>query len=759
MTDKDIKGLFDKLNPDDIQKQKAWNNIKKAGSKKKVKPSYKKTLLIAAIISTTVVLSAFGINAISGGSLFKNIGKAILGDKTVAQAHAAVYTSETSAETTLSAEAVKINLPEENRKIKAITTNETTALKTDNPIITSEPPESEPTTPRIEVTTYEPTEKVTNPPTTPETKTVETSNPNEVIKGNYLYMPLSGTTASIVDYVGNIIGNETKITIPSEIDGYKIVCIDECAFTCNFNLTEVIIPEGITEIKTRAFWGCKNLTKVKLPDTLETIEARAFVSTALRSIDIPNSVTTIEKAAFANCRKLSDVKIGTGIKTIGENAFNNSDIISISGYIDTAAYEYALNNNIIFHSLGYVTEADDSEVTEPASQSLDENKIDVQRFCEVLNRYVNNIGAAERVGNFNPKNLSRLKIYKSTDGLIIFHIESNYIWKCSEIINGYKFTSNTLLSDGKNKCGYCVFYNDRIYSLKEAVDNNIIETDEAAKLIPTAKSIKDTLTNCIFFDAGEWGNTSNIYCHIWERNGDSFFKWKSQTEKCVSLGSGIYYYDLSVLNASTTLPNGLQEIKDYLIVFCSDDGKQTYDCTFGKPCIDDTLKMTGEIIENPIDFERETYEAVWINKNEDYGPHIAITSIGNITGTHLCPNETSTEIIGDWLLANYKYVYIDSVKALENTFSAFSINSENIDAIKKYIADNNEHEDLELMYEIIERAYSAYLKNQTESEPVTSGEEYTETEPKHQGISPKKTNPIEITSKSKAIKLKHYTKQ
>ena len=60
MTDKEIKSLFDKLNPDDIQKQKAWKSIQeKTAIIKPPKKSYKKVLLIAAMISVTAVISAF----------------------------------------------------------------------------------------------------------------------------------------------------------------------------------------------------------------------------------------------------------------------------------------------------------------------------------------------------------------------------------------------------------------------------------------------------------------------------------------------------------------------------------------------------------------------------------------------------------------------------------------------------------------------------------------------------------------------------
>lgn len=121
-------------------------------------------------------------------------------------------------------------------------------------------------------------------------------------------------------------------------------------------------------------------------------------------------------------------------------------------------------------------------------------------------------------------------------------------------------------------------------------------------------------------------------------NGNSFFVWQSDNEKCVDAGNGIYIYDISLLEKSTA--GKLKDGENYLVVFSTNNGMQTYDCTFGSSCIGDTLLITGKIIENPLDCDKNTYEALWDLNNQNYGPHLSKTSIGNIVGSMLCPNES-----------------------------------------------------------------------------------------------------------------------
>ena len=91
--------------------------------------------------------------------------------------------------------------------------------------------------------------------------------------------------------------------------------------------TEVVIPEGVTEIDDRAFLS-SNVQQVKLPSTLENIGEYAFAQSALTSITIPESVATIGAFAFTKTKSLTDADI-QGNPTLGKNVFSESGIKSI----------------------------------------------------------------------------------------------------------------------------------------------------------------------------------------------------------------------------------------------------------------------------------------------------------------------------------------------------------------------------------------------------------------------------------------------
>ncbi|MBR3031882.1 MAG: leucine-rich repeat protein [Clostridiales bacterium] len=75
--------------------------------------------------------------------------------------------------------------------------------------------------------------------------------------------------------------------------------IKERAYYNNMGIRSVVIPEGVTTIGKAAFSGCKNMISVSLPSTLKTIESGAFyICENLEDVTIPPSVTLIGHWAF-----------------------------------------------------------------------------------------------------------------------------------------------------------------------------------------------------------------------------------------------------------------------------------------------------------------------------------------------------------------------------------------------------------------------------------------------------------------------------
>lgn len=95
------------------------------------------------------------------------------------------------------------------------------------------------------------------------------------------------------------------LTIPSQIEGRKVVCIGSYAFTdLPKDILNITIHNGITTIESHAFEGNNNIGCVSLPDTVSYIGEKAFYNCKeLSHINIPSN-TIIGKDAFTGCDKL-----------------------------------------------------------------------------------------------------------------------------------------------------------------------------------------------------------------------------------------------------------------------------------------------------------------------------------------------------------------------------------------------------------------------------------------------------------------------
>lgn len=74
----------------------------------------------------------------------------------------------------------------------------------------------------------------------------------------------------------------------------------------------------------------------------------------ITDVRIPDSVTEIGDGAFYNCYDLRTLRIGSGIKTIGEKMFTSSPDLTIYGYTNSVAETCASEYRIPFVSVGAV---------------------------------------------------------------------------------------------------------------------------------------------------------------------------------------------------------------------------------------------------------------------------------------------------------------------------------------------------------------------------------------------------------------------
>lgn len=101
-----------------------------------------------------------------------------------------------------------------------------------------------------------------------------------------------------------------------------VTSIRSRAFYGTESLSAIKVPSSVTEIGEAAFEFCDNLINVELPDSITCIKNSTFsFCESLTKIRIPDYVTTIEESSFYGCRSLMTVDFGKAVERINFGAF------------------------------------------------------------------------------------------------------------------------------------------------------------------------------------------------------------------------------------------------------------------------------------------------------------------------------------------------------------------------------------------------------------------------------------------------------
>ena len=141
----------------------------------------------------------------------------------------------------------------------------------------------------------------------------------------------------------------TSVEIPN-----NITTIESSVFSGCSELERVTIGNSVTSIGNNTFGSCKKLTCITIPNSVTSIGSGAFKEcSSLTSIEIPNSVTSIESDAFRYCSGLTNVTIGSGIKKINEYSFANcnnlADVYCLATTVPTTNGYAFSPQNITLH--------------------------------------------------------------------------------------------------------------------------------------------------------------------------------------------------------------------------------------------------------------------------------------------------------------------------------------------------------------------------------------------------------------------------
>lgn len=116
--------------------------------------------------------------------------------------------------------------------------------------------------------------------------------------------------------------NMTTATIPDTYQGEKVVGLRGNTFSNMPFLSEVTLPDSITEIRGQAFKNCRSLESVTLPKNLTYLGGEAFYRcSSLKEVNLPAGLTEIRGNTFEECSSLLRIEIPDNVTRIGGHAF------------------------------------------------------------------------------------------------------------------------------------------------------------------------------------------------------------------------------------------------------------------------------------------------------------------------------------------------------------------------------------------------------------------------------------------------------
>ena len=138
--------------------------------------------------------------------------------------------------------------------------------------------------------------------------------------GNFTYVIYSDETIEITDYKGN----DSSVTISSEIDGYSVSRIGDSAFENCTSMKSITIWPDLIRIGSAAFKGCLSLESISISSTVMEIEDSVFEDCSqLETATIWGDITSFGDSAFKGCSSLKSISIPSSTKIIGTSAFED----------------------------------------------------------------------------------------------------------------------------------------------------------------------------------------------------------------------------------------------------------------------------------------------------------------------------------------------------------------------------------------------------------------------------------------------------
>ena len=289
----------------------------------------------------------------------------------------------------------------------------------------------------------------------------EIKNLEKKTEGDFTYAIVDGNAVII-----SCSSFETELEVPAELGGAKVVSVYTTGFT-NCQSSYIVIPEGVTEIRKGAFYGCQALTSIKLPQSVKTIGEAAFGDCpVLRNADL-GGAEEIGESVFEHCTMLQSITISKKCKVIeGDEPFleyNELREINVTG--EDADGTFSSADGVLYSKDGTIL------LAYPASREAETFKVPdyvttIAKSAFAQNNYLEEIDLSnvKEIGEYAFERCKALKKVKMSDALTVLGPDAFY--NCMEL-KSLRFGKN-LEKLGTYAFGF--YYHDEINLIEEDAD-------------------------------------------------------------------------------------------------------------------------------------------------------------------------------------------------------------------------------------------------------------------------------------------------
>ena len=110
-------------------------------------------------------------------------------------------------------------------------------------------------------------------------------------------------------------------------------------------IKSAVIEYGVANISSYAFFECRAMTDISIPESVTEIGMSCFEWCGIESVTIPNSVTMLKNQAFMNCWQLKSISLSENVKMLSMYIFRGCESLETITIpdkitqIDGAAFE------------------------------------------------------------------------------------------------------------------------------------------------------------------------------------------------------------------------------------------------------------------------------------------------------------------------------------------------------------------------------------------------------------------------------------